>query len=31
MLPCVIEREHAMIAAGGPPPGDLTGALAFSG
>jgi acid phosphatase len=30
-LPGLIEREHAMIAAGGPPPGDLTGALAFSG
>jgi acid phosphatase len=26
-LPGLIERERAMIAAGGPPPGDLTGAL----
>ncbi len=30
-LPGLVEREHAMIAAGGPPPGDLTGALAFNG
>lgn len=30
-LPGLIEREQAMIAAGGPPPGDLTGALAFDG
>ncbi|RIA43574.1 acid phosphatase [Hephaestia caeni] len=28
-LPGLIERERAMIAAGGPPPGDLTGALAL--
>ncbi|WP_026359591.1 acid phosphatase [Sphingomonas sp. PR090111-T3T-6A] len=28
-LPGLIERERAMIAAGGPPPGDLTGALRF--
>jgi acid phosphatase len=26
-LPGLMEREQAMIAAGGPPPGDLTGAL----
>ncbi len=26
-LPGLVEREQAMIAAGGPPPGDLTGAL----
>ncbi len=26
-LPGLVEREKAMIAAGGPPPGDLTGAL----
>jgi acid phosphatase len=26
-LPGLLEREHAMIAAGGPPPGDLTAAL----
>jgi len=26
-LPGLLEREQAMIAAGGPPPGDLTGAL----
>jgi len=24
-LPALVEREQAMIAAGGPPPGDLTG------
>lgn len=30
-LPGLVEREQAMIAAGGPPPGDLTGALAFGG
>ncbi len=30
-LPGLIERERAMIAAGGPPPGDLTGALVFNG
>jgi len=30
-LPGLVEREHAMIAAGGLPPGDLTGALAFEG
>jgi len=29
-LPGLIEREKAMIAAGGPPPGDLTNALRFS-
>ncbi|MGN6121601.1 MAG: acid phosphatase [Sphingomonas oligoaromativorans] len=29
-LPGLIEREHAMIAAGGPPPGDLTNALRFA-
>jgi acid phosphatase len=29
-LPGLIERERAMIAAGGPPPGDLTGALRFA-
>ena len=28
-LPGLAEREQAMIAAGGPPPGDLTGALRF--
>ena len=28
-LPGLVERERAMIAAGGPPPGDLTGALRF--
>ena len=28
-LPGLIERERAMIAAGGPPPGDLTEALKF--
>jgi len=28
-LPGLVERENAMIAAGGPPPGDLTGALAL--
>ncbi|MCJ2184166.1 acid phosphatase [Novosphingobium sp. 1949] len=28
-LPGLIEREEAMVAAGGPPPGDLTGALRF--
>jgi acid phosphatase len=28
-LPGLVEREQAMIAAGGPPPGDLTGALRF--
>ncbi|WP_157219871.1 acid phosphatase [Flavisphingomonas formosensis] len=28
-LPGLIEREKAMIAAGGPPPGDLTAALRF--
>jgi len=27
----LVERERAMIAAGGPPSGDLTGALAFGG
>ena len=30
-LPGLAERERAMIAAGGPPPGDLTGALRFAG
>ena len=30
-LPGLVERERAMIAAGGPPPGDLTGALRFDG
>jgi acid phosphatase len=30
-LPGLVERERAMIAAGGPPPGDLTGALQFAG
>ena len=29
-LPGLIEREKAMIAAGGPPPGDLTQALRFA-
>lgn len=29
-LPGLIEREEAMKAAGGPPPGDLTGALRFA-
>ena len=28
-LPGLAEREAAMVAAGGPPPGDLTGALRF--
>lgn len=28
-LPGLIERERAMVTAGGPPPGDLTGALRF--
>jgi acid phosphatase len=28
-LPGLVERETAMTAAGGPPPGDLTGALRF--
>ncbi|TPG20973.1 acid phosphatase [Sphingomonas koreensis] len=26
----LVEREHAMIGAGGPPPGDLTGTLRFT-
>lgn len=30
-LPGLKMREDAMVAAGGPPPGDLTGALDFSG
>ncbi|MBT0670325.1 acid phosphatase [Novosphingobium profundi] len=29
-LPGLLEREQAMVAAGGPAPGDLTGALRFS-
>jgi acid phosphatase len=29
-LPGLIAREHAMMAAGGPPPGDLTDALRFT-
>jgi acid phosphatase len=29
-LPGLVEREHAMIAAGGPPPGDLTNALCLA-
>ena len=29
-LPGLAERERAMVAAGGPPPGDLTGALRFA-
>ncbi len=29
-LPGLLEREKAMVEAGGPPPGDLTGALRFS-
>lgn len=29
-LPGLRARDQAMIAAGGPPPGDLTGALAFT-
>jgi acid phosphatase len=29
-LPGLVEREQAMLAAGGPPPGDLTHALRFS-
>lgn len=28
-LPGLLEREQAMVAAGGPPPGDLTAALTF--
>jgi phospholipase C len=28
-LPGLSQRERAMVAAGGPPPGDLTNALAF--
>ena len=29
-LPGLIERENAMVAAGGPAPGDLTAALEFT-
>ena len=29
-LPGLRQREDAMIAAGGPPPGDLTAALQFT-